>query len=347
MRISDYFYSFIIQHQELRIHGFGRFEVEPKEAYVHPIDHEISPAGVKLSFLLDKDVKDAGFIKYCSNLLHKPEKEIAESLKKERDSWVKSLREGKAVPFKFLGQLKLNKGGTVVFVQQEFLSLDKRFFGMKSFHLEPQQEAKKSTLTQTEKVVPSKPKRKWGWWIAAASLVLILGASYWFYGDILLDSLQKPMAENTIDAVEPPEKNDASEHLEARGAKEVQDTLSTAKEDTLQAIVEQAQDSVVMDNPVPDNEPKAEEKPVETKPIPTPSEAKKYLVIAGCFQSEDKANDYLNRIREKGYPASIEGKTQGGLIRVCYASYSTWREAAKASREINQKEGGSSWVQRN
>ena len=51
MKISDFFYGYLIKHQSLRIHGFGRFKTEAKEAYMHPIDHEVSPVGAKTKFL--------------------------------------------------------------------------------------------------------------------------------------------------------------------------------------------------------------------------------------------------------------------------------------------------------
>ena len=98
----------------------------------------------------------------------------------------------------------------------------------------------------------------------------------------------------------------------------------------------------------------------EVEPVETPEEAEKetvaisqpqttgthYFVIAGCFRSSVKADNYLADLKQKGYDASIEGRTAGGLIRVCYGSYPSWREASKAAGVISEKEGTSAWVQK-
>ena len=194
-------------------------------------------------------------------------------------------------------------------------------------------------------------KRKWGIWIAAASLVLVLGASYWFFGEELMQWVQKPLAENTEEPeqsqVEPQESQATTDTVEQFS---YVDTIETETLDTINELAVNDVDSSKENEVVVDEAPEVQ--PVEAKPVKAPEtqladgSSKKYLLIAGCFQEAQKADEYLIQIREKGYPASIEGKTKGGLIRVCYGTYDSWSEAAKASRKINQEEGGSSWVQK-
>jgi len=77
------------------------------------------------------------------------------------------------------------------------------------------------------------------------------------------------------------------------------------------------------------------------------STKKEFFVIAGCFRSQIKADEYLIDLRTNGYPnASIQGKTSGGLTRVCYDSFETRSAANRYLDKVSTKENKELWIQR-
>lgn len=345
MKISAVVYQYIIENQSLDIEGFGQFDIEKTDAYLHPIDHEISPADLKLKFRLDKNVVDSGFKAFLEKKFNINPAEVDKLLKTEREEWIKSLRANQDLVFDFVGILKVNSGGAVVFIQSQDFSLNKSSFGLSSFSMTPLKSAPKETVKTTAPVIPiKKSKSRIGLWISAASIIILLGAGYWFFGDMIFN----PESNDVVENVEPPVEN------QVKNIEQPVVIVDSTETENIDSLVE---DSVMGEENIETSEPEIipekTEAPIEEPVIEQPKQSEiasssggKYLVVVGCFREEQKADDYLNLLISKGYSASIEGKTSGGLIRVCYGRYSTWREAVKVSKDINNKDQLSSWVQK-
>jgi cell division protein FtsN len=112
------------------------------------------------------------------------------------------------------------------------------------------------------------------------------------------------------------------------------------------------EDSLVTDNASHlERQAAAEIIPEEVEPLPkevrTIAAQNQYYIIAGCFRSEQKAEQYLADIKQNGYPnATIQGKTDQGLTRVCYAGFPNMTEAKVHLKEVIEKENKSLWIQR-
>ena len=74
------------------------------------------------------------------------------------------------------------------------------------------------------------------------------------------------------------------------------------------------------------------------------AEKKKFFIIAGCFKSLDKAEKYVNKLKEDGFDASIQGQTKTRLHRVCYEGYISKQEAEKALRKIRSEGKSGGWI---
>jgi cell division protein FtsN len=69
-----------------------------------------------------------------------------------------------------------------------------------------------------------------------------------------------------------------------------------------------------------------------------------YMIIAGCFRSEQNAEEYVQELRTKGFDASIQGQTPQGLQKVVYGVYVQKSEALSELRKIRQKENSGAWL---
>ncbi len=68
-----------------------------------------------------------------------------------------------------------------------------------------------------------------------------------------------------------------------------------------------------------------------------------YYIVAGCFRSMENANRFVEELKAKGFNASVNGQTDGGLNRVIYNSYPSKEEAAMALNDI-RKQAPNAWL---
>lgn len=328
MIISDLFYEYLAENGNLKIEGFGIFDSDINEPYIHPIDNEISPSTLNLKFRLDKNTIDDGFKSFAASKLNESESAVGQLIKSEKEGWINSLRKGIEVEFLYLGVLKLNSKGSVIFVQRNDFSLSKTHFGLASFQLNPINPVVVGHTSHASIVQPvSKNKSIIGIWIAAASIVLLLAAGYWFFGDKLLNFNQNPEIPKSVEVQKPIIEVDTIQ----------MDTIPEATADTLNLDSNRIADEQVIEEQKVNSSVQSSQ--ISNSDLP-------YLVVAGCFLNDNIANEYLNSLKSKGYDAVIEGKTSNGLTRVCSGKYKTMQEAANASKEFNKNENKSSWVQK-
>jgi len=221
----------------------------------------------------------------------------------------KSLETNKSFEFVNIGILKLHNSGALIFEQNTDFNYEKSYFGLEAFISKPIEKEKENVISKTN-AEKNKPKAKllWLWFIVKED---------------------KPIENITVEKID-----------------NIAETNIIATDSTNEPVIS---DSVINEEIVPVEEQIAveeqaqEEAVVEVKPVST----KKYYVIAGCFKSDEKAQEYLQEIQQKGYTeASIEGKTNGGLIRVCYAGFDRYSKANAFMQEASVKESKPLWIQK-
>lgn len=342
MKISSLIFEYLVNHEHLGLMGFGEFIAEFQESYIHPIDHSFTPADKKLKFRLDKNTVDDGFIAFVANKFGCSDIESKEKIKKAVNEWVITLKSGKDFVVENLGVIKVNASKAVVFVEDNRLSLEMKHFGLKPFMMEPLSPIKASVATKKSITEEKKTSSRRGLiiWLSAAAMVVVLAGGFWFFKDKIISpkvtdnttteahSVVKIQEDNTITA---PVHSDSSS-IESQIEEEV-DSTQIINDDV---EVMESKDTAI------NNEEVVDEPSVEVDK----AQGGQYFIIAGCFRSAIKADNFLNNLKSKGYSATIEGKTPGGLIRVCYGSYPTWNEAARVAGEISNKENTSAWVQK-
>jgi len=348
MKISSLIFEYLVEKEHVGIMGFGEFTAEGQDSYIHPIDHSFTPADKKIKFRLDKNVADDGLVAFLSDNYGWSDSESKNKIREAVIEWVKALRSGKEVVFEQLGVIKVNASKVVVFMEEERLAMDLKHFGLKGFKMEPlQTHQAASTATTTMPVQEKSSKKRTIFiWLSAAAMLLIIAGGFWFFKDNIFPP---KIADNTI-------VKDTVSATKNRNNKQLEEEKSTTQPQEGQVDSLPKKDIVetqpMEESPIQEdtNQVMAAQGSKPVKEVTTIKELEdyenQYFVIAGCFRSSKKAETFLSDLRERGYEASIEGKTSGGLIRVCYGSYPTWRVASQVAGIISEKENTSAWVQK-
>jgi cell division protein FtsN len=77
-----------------------------------------------------------------------------------------------------------------------------------------------------------------------------------------------------------------------------------------------------------------------TSPAVVATEDGSFVIIGGCFRSEEGAMKFNKQLIAKGYPSQILGKTGAGLTMVSYSAHPD-KASAKAALEKVRSEGDS------
>lgn len=342
MDLSLYISKLLFDNKKVEIPGLGIFESKIIDAYHHPVSHEFTPKSRKISFAKDINAKDSALVNYLNA---EDGEQLLASFVNEVN---KSLEEKKEYYFKNIGWLRMHSTGSLVFEQEEGFNHEKSFFGLETFSQEPikvKEEVKTKAMPLLE-TTESDRNMIWIWWVVGVSVAASIVVAVLMNWEIISKPESKQIAQQeTVQETIPIENSD------------VTDIESESTNEESQAIaVENYTDSIESDTIVAEELAEAEsieefesEQNQEEIPIAVEQErgSKKYYVIAACFRSNNKAQNYLSGIKDKGYSdASIEGKTPKGLIRVCYGGFETRAQAKVFLKEVSEKENKNLWIQK-
>lgn len=331
MDIGLHISKLLFSQKKVVIPKLGVLELETKDVYNHPVSNEFTPKHKVIKFSKNFDAVENNLAKSFQHV--NAEKLVSEFV----DNIKKSLENNGSFVLKNIGILKMHSSGALIFEQDKDFNYEKSYFGLQAFSANTIENIEEPIVATTQ-ASNEKPKRKFLWlWIsvsaAAILLVVFIMYKYIIYQD-----------DTTIVKVKSPIEIDSNAVI----SQVSNDTLSI---DTLaNTDSNNIEQDVNIDSINNADVAIAEEQiPVENK-VTEPTEhiaSKKYYVIAGCFRSDAKAQEYLEEIRQRGYSeASIEGKTNGGLIRVCYAGFDTHTDAKVFMEETANKESKSLWIQK-
>ncbi len=318
----------------LVIPNLGVFEVSIQEAYIHPVSNDFTPKYKKIKFTKNFEATDSVLSK---SIIDGNSDKIIEAFVIDVKN---SLENGKSFNFKNIGVLKMHSSGTIIFEQDLSFNYEKSFFGLEAFEgqLIKKEEDKKIVVLNAEE---DKPKRRLLWLWFSVLTVAVLVVLFMIFKDNFVSDNSQPIVikDTTVNTKLHNDLVDNDVFIDTNMLDSVEDsTLVNSEIDSSSVDVsnvnvkEQADTQLVA---------------LVDKTTIEPKTKKKYYVIAACFRSESKAREYLQEIKQKGYnDASIEGKTAGGLIRVCYAGFDKRYKAKKFLEETSAKEAKNLWIQR-
>jgi len=372
----------LFTNDKVVVPGLGIFEIMLRETYHHPVSHEFAPKQKKISFIRDTTNQDQLLINSIKSANAKVEVEkyifqLFEDLKKNKEfyilniGWLKLLSTGAIIfeqdkkfnyeksyfgmesfilkPAEKKPEIKeikkpvvvVEKPKTEVKISKPIVAEPKKVETKKP--VAPKVETDKPKETPKKEVkppviaeAPKKSSKKWILLVAigiASALVVVF---------LLFENKIETKVENIANNTEVVEA-DTLVNEDIDNEKEIdEDTISTVDVVSAEEEVQEADETQTI---AEETETQIEET-VENN-VSINNSNKTYYVIAGCFRSEKKAREYLLDLKSNGYDgASIEGKTSGGLTRVCYAGFERRSEANNYLDEISLKEGKGLWIQK-
>ena len=73
-------------------------------------------------------------------------------------------------------------------------------------------------------------------------------------------------------------------------------------------------------------------------------ESQKYIIVAGCFQSFENAQKYIETLKIEGFTPFLAGTSEQGLYRVAYDSFNDMQSAENFLPNIRSKHNPSAWI---
>lgn len=322
MDISTFIIKLLFKQDSVAIESFGFFIKKEQNAYIHPVSNTFSPPQFELKFHQDASCADNGLQNVISTELHMSNEEAKFKILNWLDEVKSDLKSGKKYTIKNLGHLVPHHGNTVLFEVDLSFNFNAENFGLKTFNAQPILTAEPTVPTMVRKIEAKKPTFNWLKYGVAAILVALVLSLGFFYKDLILGLF-------------PNEKNVQLSQIDSTLTlqSEVDESIAIQQNAQIDSALQQEQ---VTDQNVANNENNTSVVARELQP---------YLLIAGCFKSEENASKYAETLKTKGYAlAAVCGQTSG-LYRVCYASFSNQTEANNFLAEIVAKGVKGSWVQ--
>ena len=314
MKIEQYISQLLYRYQCVTVPGFGAFLTEIQSAKLDESTNSFFPPKKLVSF--NPYIKNNDGL--LANHLAKEEKinyEVAVSvIQTEVDTWLKSIQEFGQLTFKNIGGFSLNAENNLVFVPSEQINYLKESFGLSPFvspvvkREESKREEYKEIVEELEEKVPiafTPEKRKNYSFLKYAAVVLVSLGITGGVGYKLYQNYEQNIAQETL-------------LVEQNVQKKVNQKIQEA--------------TFFIENPLP------------SVTLTIPSDKMPYHVVAGAFSIESNADNLLMRLNKLGYHAKKITANKYGLHPVLYGSYSSYKEAYKAMKEIQQKDNPKAWL---
>jgi len=323
MNLSKYICDLLFENSKVIIPEFGAFISKEISSKIHPVEHSFSPPSKEILFNSNHKENDDLLIDYFSKAENISKTTATKHLSDFVENCKSELKKGNLIPFAGIGELFIDSHGEITLIPNKTKNFQLDSFGLSNFispaiqHRDIQKQVQ-NNLTEKSKI----KKHKYLWiWIPVASVSIIIIAY------ILLGIYDYNKIHSILSSNSKKEKNTSS-----------QVKVATKSEEKLleKVTVKPTENILVTANKEIDKDNKQE--------IVYETEEKKFFIIAACFKSLNKAENYVNKLRENGFDASIQGQTQNGLHRVCYEGFSLKQEAEKALKKIRSEGKNNGWI---
>ncbi|MFZ6050482.1 HU domain-containing protein [Halocola ammonii] len=353
--------NLLFDHDCVIVPDFGGFVVNYKAAHIHPKLNVIEPPSKQVTFNRNLVNNDALVANYISRKEEISYEAASAYLSKCVREYKRALAEGKRLEMEGIGILYKDKTGRLQFLPSPDNNFLKSSYGLSKIYLQPIEE-EKAPVAESKVISMTEPKdsqkeetteevrstsRSKKWRIAAAA-VLIPAV---LIGGYIVKESGSGNGQLNIASLNP-FKNAASQQAEYIPRIEDEDIVFDYEGDynsieKISSEIDNMQSiyfSFVEDRVSPDGirVKLGENSSAETSKA---SRLNMYFVVGGAFREKDNAENLVDKLRIKGYDASIFGKT-GNLHMVCYGSFTTKNAATRALREIKQSENPYAWLKR-
>ncbi len=312
MQLETYISDLLYRYECVTIPEFGAFLTHTLSAKIQEDSHTFYPPKKVVSFNEQLQNNDGLLANYIAEVEKIPYEFAVKKIAK-RISTIKSyLRQGETLSFDAIGELSLNKEGSISFEPSNHLNYLTDAFGLSQFNSNTIiREVYKEQAEAVEEVIPiavtpekrmvtgSTVKRPYLRYAAIALIALSLGGfgmSQYYNSKI---ESHNQIAQEEANAV-------------------------------LETKIQEA--TFVIENPLP------------TITLNVNKQSGNYHIIAGAFRNEENAVRKVEQLKANGYFARSIGKNKFGLHQVVYASYEDRSEALSALRDVKRDHNRDAWL---
>ncbi len=306
MKIEHYIAQLLYRYQCVTVPGFGAFLTEIQSAQWVESANSFYPPKKLISFNANVKNNDGLLANHIAQAEKTSYDYAVSAIQFEVLNWKKLLEENNTLSIKNIGEISLNANNNLIFTPAEQTNYLTSSFGLSAF-VSPLMK-REQFEQKLEAIEESK--------VIALHTEDRKSNSYLKYAAIfilglgLTTSVGYSVYQNQI----------ASETL----------LVETAVQKQVQNKIQEA--TFFIKTPIP------------AVTLSVKETKMSYHVMAGAFRDERNAEKIFKRLSDLGYKAKRIPQNKYGLYPVLYGSYATLAEAAKAKKEIKEKENPDAWL---
>ncbi len=325
--IGQYLYELLFQFDTVTIPGFGTFVKSAESVPVHPVETVFSPPSIMLKFDDSKQDNDGVLANYIAEKEKIPFFEALSRIRTFVVDFQLKLETDKIVLLDQIGTFS-KSGDQQIFTASQGTSFETVHYGLTSVQAKP--------IIRDRPVAPTTmlPKKKKApilkYVLLLFAVLLIIGAAIIF----LLKPYKSPKYSEYFKSI--PILNEQDNAIGCLQGKKTS-TYSSISNNLIR----------INYNNVPKKESiveKVEEKQTEISTnVVQANQSGNYLIVAGSFKSKENADNYLSRIKSKGYSPEII-LASNGMYMVTYGRYKDINSANADLEKIKSSENPAAWV---
>lgn len=330
-----YISELLYRHDCVILPGLGGLITNYRSAKIHPVSHTIQPPSKSIRFNVNLKEDDGLLVNYLASCEAISYARAQTKIERFVFTIKNNLEHKKEAKLSKIGTLYLDVNDTLSFEPDTEVNYLLNSFGLDAVQSPPIM--KKSTASDLSKQIHrgaktiQSQKTTLNWKVAAVLLPLIGLSSYVSFQQHAIKASYANYA-----YLNPFKEKPAAVYI-PRTANLVKQTVTNKEISTKVAP------KIVIEEPAK----VTTEVLVKKSPV-APSVAisfvsKSFHLIAGCFSSQQNANNLVGSLKSQGFDASVVGKNPNGLVRVAFQSFES-RELALEQMKKLKSAGKSTWL---
>jgi hypothetical protein len=351
MRLEAFISHLLYEHDCVIVPGFGGLVANYRGARLNSISHVVKPPSKHVGFNRHLTHNDGLLAGHMAQTLGIGYHEAMAQIEASVSEAMHVLHQKERISWKGIGLFFKDRNGQLQFIPEDQENFLLESYGLTAIQLHPierKQELDTPLTTAAEKL-EEKGRTIWPWWKVAAAVALpiaVAGSLWWGAqkGSHFQIAELNPFRSFRLETPYYPSESVLEEiPLEVETTSSFEKWLSSnpeMKEVRYNFISDQADEEGLKVN--------LEAAAVSTatsKSSMVKTEVMRYQLIGGAFAVKENAEQFLNDLRAKGYPAIDAGK-KGNLFLIAYGAYATEQEARNAMQSIKQSGVSSVWLKR-
>jgi nucleoid DNA-binding protein len=351
MRLEAFLSDLLYEHDCVIIPGFGGLVATYRPARLNRITHIIKPPSKHVGFNRNLTHGDGLLASHIVRVTGITYREASDRIEETVAEYLHTINQGERVQWERIGLFFKDRSGSLQFMPEEQENFLLESYGLTSVQLRPIASEKEQLASGHEDeglaaVHPDKPTPIW-WKVAAAAALPLIAAGAWLISQQLRNNSDIQLA--GLNPFKTPVRASHYVPVPARTGFAMWDTLDvsnwneliaregarvnllTGEEDAMGVEIGKTRPGLV-----------ARSKPAREN---TGNASARFQLIAGAFEYEQNADEYIRQLSADGVEASRAGR-RGRLFLVSVGAFGSEREARLVMREIKAKGKHSVWLYR-